>query len=261
MALAIVYSIGSGRKSEERREVGVDFAIKSDLVSSQDCQMNVRLMTLKLGLSGNTHSTIVSAYAHTMTNPDEVKEKFYDDLENIISATPNTDKLILLGDFDARVCTAHQTWEGVIGSEGVGKCNSNGLLLLRKCAEHDLLITNTVFTLPNRNKTSCLHPWYLIDYVIVRRTYRQDVRVTKNMCGADCWTDHKLVVSKFNLRIQAAWRPQGKKAPKRLDDSKLNHDNIRQAFINDISNQLVAMNLSSEDPEENWTAFQKVVHS
>ena len=36
---------------------------------------------------------------------------------------------------------------------------------------------------------------------------------------------------------------------------------MRQAFINDISNQLGSMNLSSEDPEENWTVFQKVVHS
>ena len=36
---------------------------------------------------------------------------------------------------------------------------------------------------------------------------------------------------------------------------------MRQAFINDITNQLGAMNLSSEDPEENWTVFQKVVHS
>ena len=99
------------------------------------------------------------------------------------------------------------------------------------------------------------------DYVIVRRTDRQDVRVTKTMCGADCWTDHRLVVSKLNLRIQPARRPQGKKAPKRLDVSKLNDDSMRQAFINDISNQLGAINLSSEDPEENWTVFQKVVHS
>ena len=85
--------------------------------------------------------------------------------------------------------------------------------------------------------------------------------MTKTMCGADCWTDHGLVVSKLNLRIQPARRPQGKKAPKRLDVSKVNHDSMIQAFINDISNQLGAMNLSSEDPEENWTVFQKVVHS
>ena len=77
--------------------------------------------------------------------------------------------------------------------------------------------------------------------------------MTKTMCNADCWTDHRLVVSKLNLRIQPARRPQGKKIPKRLDVSKLNHDSMIQAFINDISNQYGAMNLSSEDPEENWT--------
>ena len=102
---------------------------------------------------------------------------------------------------------------------------------------------------------------HLIDYVIVRRTDRQDVKVTKTMCGADCWTDHRLVVSKLNLRIQPARRPQGKKAPKRLDVSKLNKDSMRQDFLTDICNQLDAMNLSSEDPEENWTVFHKTVLS
>ena len=47
------------------------------------------------------HATIVSAYAPTMTNPDEVKDKFCDDLDSVISAAPRTDKLILLGDFSA----------------------------------------------------------------------------------------------------------------------------------------------------------------
>ena len=81
------------------------------------------------------------------------------------------------------------------------------------------------------------------------------------MCDTDCWTVHRLVVRKFNLRIQPARRPQGKKAPKRLDVSKLNHDSMRLVFFNDISNQLDAMKFSSEDPEENWTVFQKVVPS
>ena len=140
-------------------------------------------MTLRLPLSGKRHATIVSAYAPTMTNPDEVKNKFYDDLDSVISAAPGIDKLILLGDFNARVGTDHQTWEGVIGSEGVGQCNSNGLLL-RKCAEHELLITNTVFRLPTHGKTTWMHPrskhWHLIDYVIVRRKDRHYVRVIKN---------------------------------------------------------------------------------
>ena len=85
--------------------------------------------------------------------------------------------------------------------------------------------------------------------------------MTKTMCGADCWTDHRLVVSKLNLRIQPARRPQGKKAAKRLDVSKLNQDSMRQAFLTDICNQLDAINLSSENPKENWTVFHKTVHS
>ena len=66
-----------------------------------------------LVLSGNKHATIVSTYAPAMTNTDEVKDKFYNDLDDVISATPRTDKLILLGDFNARVGTDYQTWEGV----------------------------------------------------------------------------------------------------------------------------------------------------
>ena len=81
--------------------------------------------------------------------------------------------------------TDQQTWEGVIGTREEGKCNRNGLLLLRKCAEHKLLITNTVFRLPTRNKTSWVHPrskhWYLADYITVQMKSRQDVRVIKNV--------------------------------------------------------------------------------
>ena len=89
----------SGRKKEERREAGVGFAIKSHLVgklSGLPKGIYDRLMTLRLPLSGKRHATIVSAYATTMTNPDEVKDKFYDDLNSVISATPWTDKPILL---------------------------------------------------------------------------------------------------------------------------------------------------------------------
>ena len=53
--------------------------------------------------------------------------------------------------------------------------------------------------------------WHLVDFVIVWRTDRQDVWVTKTMCGADNWTDDILVVSKLNLKIQSTRRPQGKK--------------------------------------------------
>ena len=86
-------------------------------------------MTLRLPLSGNKHANIVSTYAPTMTNPDEVKDKFYNDLENVIFATPRIDELIFHGDFHPRVGKDHQAWEGVIGPEGVERSNSNGSVL------------------------------------------------------------------------------------------------------------------------------------
>ena len=83
--------------------------------------------------------------------------------------------------------------------------------------------------------------------------------MTKTMCGADCWTDHRLVVSKLNLRIQPVRRPQGKKVPKKLDVSKLKQDSKRQAFINDVCSRLDALEHSSED--ESWTVFRDTIHS
>ena len=110
-----------------------------------------------------------------------------------------------------------------------------------------------------------MHPrskhWHLTDYVIVRRKDRQDVRVTKTMCGADILTALGLVVSKFNLRIQPVRRPQDKKVPKQLDISKLQQDSKRQAFINDLCSRLDALEHSSEDVHESWTVFRDTVHS
>ena len=81
------------------------------------------------------------------------------------------------------------------------------------------------------------------------------------MCGADCWTDHRLVVSKLNLRIQPVRRPQGKKVPKKLDVSKLKQDSKSQAFANEICSRLDALEHSSDDVDESGTVFRDTVHS
>ena len=110
----------SGKKAEEKRESGVGFAIMSTLVNKLDQPpqgISDRLMTLRLSLKGKKFATLISAYAPTMTNPDEVKEKFYEDLNQVISSVPKQDKLILLGDFNARVGQDHETWAGVLGTQ------------------------------------------------------------------------------------------------------------------------------------------------
>ena len=64
-------------------------------------------MTLRLLLSSNKHT-----YAPTMTNPDDVKDKFYNDLDERLFLqqpvhTTRTHKPIL-GDLNARAGTDHQ---------------------------------------------------------------------------------------------------------------------------------------------------------
>jgi hypothetical protein len=69
------------------------FAIKS-----QPKGINDRIMTMRLPLQDNTNATLISVYAPTMTNPDENKEVFYQQLDGAVRSVPTADKLVILGD-------------------------------------------------------------------------------------------------------------------------------------------------------------------
>ncbi|VDL91675.1 unnamed protein product [Schistocephalus solidus] len=68
-----------------------------------------------------------------MTSSDAAKDKFYEDLHALLAAVPKADNLIVLGNFNDRVCIDHAAWQGMLGRHGLGGCNDNELLL-RKCA-------------------------------------------------------------------------------------------------------------------------------
>ena len=258
----------SGKAPQEKREAGVGFAIKTSLVpklKGEPRALNDRLMTVELPLTNNRSVTLISVYAPTMQYSDEDKEKFYSELRAAIHEVPKKNKLIILGDFNARVGADWSAWEGVLGRHGVGKCNSNGQLLLEMCMTFNLNITNTNFQLPLRNRTSWMHPrskhWHLIDYILVRQEDRRDVRVTRSMCGADCWTDHRLVVSKLNLSVQPPKRPQGPKAPKKLDVSKLRNEATLGVLQSKLSEKLEGQSLESSDIGAAWQTFSDTVYS
>nr|VZI25651.1 unnamed protein product [Spirometra erinaceieuropaei] len=215
----------SGRPKAERRDAGVAFAIRTDIVGrlpSLPQGISDRLMSLRLPLRGRgTFSIIISAYAPPMTSPDAVKDKFYEDLHALLATVSKAEKLIALGDFNARVGADQAAWRGVLGPHGLPGSNENGLLFLRTCAEHRLILTNTLFCLPEREKATWRHPrsrqWHLLGYVLVRRRDQKDVLVTKTILDADGWTDHYLVISKMRIRLQPRRRPQGKWHPGKLN--------------------------------------------
>ena len=81
----------------------------------------------------------------TFSNLEEVKAKFYLDLEAVMQSILFEDKIVIMGDFNARVGKDYQTWERVISRHGYGEENENGFLLLDFCAKNNLIITNTTF--------------------------------------------------------------------------------------------------------------------
>ncbi|BHF72372.1 hypothetical protein SprV_0401543700 [Sparganum proliferum] len=151
----------SGRHRAERRDAGVALTIRNDIVGRMPCLpqgINDRLMSLRLPLRrGGKFATIISAYAPMMTSPAAARDKSYEDLHALLATVSKAGKLVVLGDFNARVGTDHTAWRGVLGPHGLRGSNDNGLLLLRTCAEQRLILTNT-FCLPEREKATWRHP-------------------------------------------------------------------------------------------------------
>ena len=255
-----------GKPEAEERLHGVGFAVRTNLMKSTPSLpvgINERLMKLRLPLTKSRHLNIISAYAPTLTKSDETKEKFYEDLDQLIRSTSPNGKLLVQGDFNARVGKDQASWKRILGSQGVGKVNCNGLLLLSKCAEHELCITNTVFRQADKFKTTWMHPRskqrHLIDYIIVRQRDLQDVCITRAMRGAGCWTDHRLIRAVLKLHILPAQRKRPKTVRAAFDIAKPNKDVLCKRFQDALDANIQNATLN-DDCTEKWDQFKNVVN-
>ncbi|BHF79343.1 hypothetical protein SprV_0602246300 [Sparganum proliferum] len=178
------------------------------------------------------------------------------------------------GKFATILCTYAQKNNGLLLLDGF---NDNSLLLLQTCAEHRLILTNTFFCLPERDKATWRHPrsrqWHLLDYVLVRRRDRRDVLVKKAIAGADGWTDHRLLISKMRIRLQHRRRPRGWRSPGKLNIDLLSLPAHHLHFSNELAqwldNLLIAVaaadaaDVTAEDAsvENRWCQLLDTVQS
>ena len=73
----------------------------------------------------------------------------------------------------------------------------------------------------------------------------------------DCWTDHRLIVSKCKLHIQPLRRPQGQKPAKRLNHPKLNSSSTAEEFVRDLAARLPdAPQDEQESIEGQWATIR-----
>ncbi|KAK2176291.1 hypothetical protein NP493_672g00001 [Ridgeia piscesae] len=164
-----------------------------------------RIMTMRLPLSKDNFATIIiiiiiiKLYCH-------IQHALYDELESSWQVCSVADKLLLIGDFNARIGRENDKWSLVVSKHGIGKCNSNGELLLALCSEFELIVTNTMFKQNDERKTTWMHPrsrhWHMIDFIITRCRDKMDVHSIRAIRGANCWTEHQMLRSKVAFRIR-----------------------------------------------------------
>jgi hypothetical protein len=219
-------------------------------------------MSVRIQLDDDHHATLISAYAPTLYAEETTKNAFYDELEQLVTSIPVKDKLFILGDFNARVGRNVAAWQGVLGHHGVGNENLNGTRLLTFCAQHELLITNTVFQQANKYKTTWMHPrsqhWHLIDYIMVRQSDRRDVNLTRCMRGTTCWTDHRLLRCHVSLHMRHPQRLQGRKLQK-YNVAKLKEPAVRDAFVSDVSRDIQLPDSAAQSAEASWTRLKEAM--
>ena len=108
----------------------------------------------------------------------------------------------IIGDWNAKV--GSQETPGVTGKFGLGVRNEAGQRLIEFCQESALVITNTLFQQHKRRLYTWTSPdgqcWNQIDYIFCSQRWRSSIQSAKTRLGADCGSDHELLVEGVKLR-------------------------------------------------------------
>nr|BAD06249.1 p97Bcnt [Tragulus javanicus] len=148
--------------------------------------------------------TVIQVFAPTPYAEEGEVYRFYEDLQHLLEITPKIDVLFIIGDWNAKV--GSQEIPGITGRFGLGMQNEAGRRLIDFCHHNRLVIANTLFQQPSRR----LYTWTSpdgrfrdqIDYIICRQRWRSSVQSAKTRPGADCGSDHKLLIAKFRLKLK-----------------------------------------------------------
>ena len=84
--------------------------------------------------------------------------------------------------------------------------NETGQRLIEFCQENTLVIANTLFQQHKRRLYTWTSPdgrhQNQTDYILCSHRWRSSIQSAKTRLGADCGSDHELLITKFRLKLK-----------------------------------------------------------
>ena len=148
--------------------------------------------------------TVIQVYAPTTDAKEAEADQFYEDLEDFLEVAPKRGVLFIPGNWNAKVRS--QEIPGVTGKFGLGEQNEAGQRLTEFCQENELVIENAPFKQHKRQLYTWTSPngqyWNQIDSILRSQRWRSCMQSAKTRLGADCGSDHQLLIAKFRLKTK-----------------------------------------------------------
>ena len=137
-----------------------------------------------------------------LTSNAEEAERFYEDLQHLLELTLKKDVLFIIVDWNAKV--GSQEIPGVTGKFDLGVHSEAGQRLTECCQENTLVTANTLFQEHKRRFYTWTSPdgkhQNQTDYILCSQRSRSYIQSEKTRPGADCGSDHELLIVKFRLK-------------------------------------------------------------
>ena len=126
------------------------------------------------------------------------------DLQDLLELTPKKGVIFTIWDWNAKV--GSQEIPGVTDICGLGVQNKTGQRQTDFCQENAQVKANTLFQQHKRRLYIWTSPngqyWNQNDYILCSQRWRSSIQSAKKRPGADCGSDHELLIAKFRLKLK-----------------------------------------------------------
>jgi hypothetical protein len=139
---------------------------------------------------------VISVYAPQVGLSDDVKRRFWEDLEDMVRVVPSSEKLFIGGDLNGHVGTVRGGFERVHGGFGYGEQNQEGEDILNFAIAYDLMVANTFF----RKKKS-----HLITFISGQHSSQIDFLLTRRRRDQTAWIVRLYLASVLSHNTNFWW--------------------------------------------------------